>query len=338
MSEVQSAARLADSEPATTRVLACLTTFNAADVIETTLQALFNQTRPPDAILIIDNASSDDTLNRTFPDRVIVIRNAENVGPSGSIPIGFRYALEHGYDWMWILDHDSAPAPAALVKLLGLYSGWPRRLQEETAFISCLPTNPGEPPLHGRLFTPGGRFLISPPPDQRYYLCHVKVWSGCLYRMAAVREIGFPNPDYFIDRGELEYAYRVMKAGYKGYIDQESVLNHNFHGTPGLSTTRAKIGPLALTFYELAPLRCYYVCRNTLYFTLYDATDGPMAKFRELFRLLPRPGRSVLSGIAWQTALLTLNFALRPRTHWAQVRACLRGTWDGVTGNMAARF
>ena len=97
-------------------------------------------------------------------------------------------------------------------------------------------------------------------------------------------------------------------------------------------------GPITLKFFEAAPIRCYYICRNTLYFTIYELTDGPLAKFRELFRVLATRGRSTPSGIAWQTALFTLNFALRPLGHGAQVRACLRGVWHGLTGNIAARY
>jgi GT2 family glycosyltransferase len=338
VSAAQSATRLGDCRTSM-RVLANINTFNAGDIIDRTLDAVQHQTRPPDAILIVDNASTDGTLDRTFPEQVSVIRNAANLGTSGAIPIGFGHALERGFDWMWILDHDSAPEPEALATLLDLYAGWPSQLQEETGFISCLPLNqPEGEPLHGRLFTRYGRAVVSPAPEQRYYMCHVKVWSGCLYRLAAVRRIGFPNPDYVMDRGELEYAYRVMKAGYKGFVHQDAVLRHNFHGTPGLASKRVKVGPITLTFYELAPLRCYYICRNTLYFTLYDSTDGRLAKFRELWRLRSRPGRSLMSGVAWQAALLTLNFALRPRTHGAQIRACLRGIWDGITGNIAARY
>jgi hypothetical protein len=80
------------------------------------------------------------------------------------------------------------------------------------------------------------------------------------------------------------------------------------------------------------------VCRNTLYFTLYDSKEGFLAKFRELWRVRSRPGRSFMSGVAWQVALLTLNFVLRPRTHRAQIIASLRGVWDGLTGNIAARY
>jgi hypothetical protein len=48
--------------------------------------------------------------------------------------------------------------------------------------------------------------------------------------------------------------------------------------------------------------------------TLYDLTDGRLAKPRELLRLRSRPGR-LMGVIAWQAAALRMNFALRLRTH-----------------------
>lgn len=156
--------------------------------------------------------------------------------------------------------------------------------------------------------------------------------------MAAVREVGLPNPNYFVDRGELEYMYRLMKAGYTAVLHQDAVILHNIRGEQSLTPKVFKVGPIALTFYDAAPFRCYLTCRNTLYFTLYDLKDSRFAKFRELLRLGSRPGRGLMSGVAWQAALFTLNFALRPRTHGAHFRACLRGIWDGVTGNIAARY
>jgi len=321
------------------RVLAHIVTFNAADIIDGTLAAVQHQTRPPDAILIIDNASTDGTLDRTFPENVHVIRNTANLGVSGALEIGFGYALENGFDWMWILDHDSVAGPEALATLLKLYAGWPSSLQDEVGCIACLPLDqPDGQPLHGCLFTRRGRVLINPAPEQRHYLCHMTIWSGCLFRLAVVRRIGFPNPDYVIDRGELEYSYRLMKAGYKAFIHQDAVIRHNIRGAPSVAPKRFKIGPFSLKFYDLTPLRCYYICRNTLYFTLYEATDSRIVKFCELWRLRSRPGHSVLSGVAWQTTFLTLNFILRPHTHGAQIRACLRGIRDGITGNIAARF
>ncbi|MGA2410738.1 MAG: glycosyltransferase [Candidatus Binataceae bacterium] len=322
------------------RVLAHIHTFNDADVVDGTLDAVRHQTRPPDGFLIVDNASTDGTADREFPEGVTVIRNPANLGTSGAVGIGLTYALEHGFDWMWILDADSVPEPDALERLLDLYNSWPQSLRDETAFIACLPLDqPEGEPLHGRLFTRYGRVVITPPPGQRHYMCHITIWSGSLYRLAVVRKIGLPNPDYVLDRGELEYAYRVMKAGYKAFIHQDAVIRHNIRGAPGLHAKRRKLGPITVVSYELPPIRCYYTIRNTLYFTLYDSAEGRIPALRgELWRFRSRPGRSFMSGIAWQVSFFTLNFALRPRTHGAQVRACLRGIWHGVTGNIAARY
>jgi len=320
-------------------VLAYVHTFNDADVIDRTIEAIRRQTRPPESILLVDNASTDGTLNRAFPAGIDIIRNETNLGSCGAIGVGFTHALKHGFEWMWLLDADSVPELDALATLLELYAGWTGAQQEETAFLACLPIEQSTgKPVHGLRFTSRGRFVVTPSPDELCYPCHMTIWSGGLYRMAAVRQVGVPNPAYFVDRGELEYMYRVMKAGYKAFIHQDAIIRHNIRGEQSLTPNRLKVGPITLTFYDAAPFRCYLTCRNTLYFTLYDLKDGRLAKVRELFRLRRRPGRGLMSGVAWQAALFTVNFALRPRTHGAHVRACLRGIWHGVTGNIAARY
>src|SRR5271166_5416389 len=103
------------------RVLAHIHTMNDAAVIEQLLEGLRRQTRPPDAILIVDNASTDGTLDRTFSESVTIIRNPENLGTSGTVRIGFAHALEHGFDWIWVFDADSVPAPNVLENLVAFF-------------------------------------------------------------------------------------------------------------------------------------------------------------------------------------------------------------------------
>ena len=303
------------------RVLAHVHTFNDADVIDLTIEALLRQTRPVDGILVVDNASTDGTLDRPSLKNVTVLRHQENVGTSGAVVTGLRFALEHDYDWAWIFDADSMPEPDALGKLLDLYAGWPRSLQEETAFLACLPYNVKDGfPYHASVFSRRGLDAVRPKQGERYYPCHATLWSGSLYRLAAVRRIGLPNPDYVLDWGENEYAYRVMKAGYKGFMHQDAVLRHNIRGYTSLTTIEDKFGPATVTFYEFPAIRCYYLCRNTFYFALYDAAE-------EHFRLL-----------CVGMLILTLKFLMRPRHHGGQIGACLRGLWHGITGNIAARY
>jgi GT2 family glycosyltransferase len=306
------------------RVLAHIHTFNDADIIDRTIEAVLGQTRPVDGLLVVDNASTDGTLDRASLRHATVLRHPENRGTSGAVHSGFRFALEHHYDWVWVFDADSIPEPGALQQLLDLYAGWPRNLQDETGFLACQHQNVADGvPQHGGIFTEHGRAASGPVPQQRYFPCHFTIWSGCLYRLDAVRQIGLPNANYVLDWGEGEYGYRVMKAGYKAFIHQDSILHHNIRGYTTIDPTVLKLGPLSLTFIEAPPIRCYYSCRNMLYFVLYDIARG---RPKLLLRSLLGPAR------------LTLTFLLRPRNHGEHIRACFRGFWHGLTGNIAARY
>ncbi len=166
------------------------------------------------------------------------------------------------------------------------------------------------------------------------------IWSGNLYRLAAVRQVGLPNPDYFMDWGEYEYGYRIKKAGFKAFVYQDAVMDHNIVGIQSLTPRKVKLGPFTITFYDNAASRCYYLCRNTVYFSLYDYEGrSPRLLRPAVWRVRPAPGRpGLMRGLAWQMTFFIMNFLVRPRTHLPHVRACLRGIWHGVTGNMAARY
>ncbi len=304
------------------RVLVHIHTFNDAAVIDRTIEALSRQTRPIDGILVVDNASTDGTLERPSLKNVTVLRHSENLGTSGAVHSGFRYALDEDYDWIWVFDADSVPEPDALAKLLDLYTGWPRDVQDKTAFLACLNYNVQDGvPRYGGMFV-GGRFAPIMQVSEDCYPCHVTIWSGCLYRLAAVRQIGLPNPDYVLDWGEAEYGYRVMKAGYQGFTLQDAILHHNYDHTAN-KPADIKTGSTTTGFREFAPIRCYYTCRNVLYFGLYDFTESRFGFM----------GRSAV-----RVFLFQLSYLMRPRHHRDHILACLRGIWHGVTGNIAARY
>jgi GT2 family glycosyltransferase len=306
------------------RVLVHIHTFNDADIIDGIIEAVLRQTRPIDGILVVDNASSDGTLEQPSLKHATVLRLSENTGTSGAVHSGIRFALEHDYDWIWVFDADSIPEPDALQKLLDLYDSWPSDQQNETALLACLHFNVGETePRHGGIFTEDGMAEARPEPRSRHYLTHFTIWSGCLYRLAAIRHTGLPNADYALDWGEGEFGYRVMKAGYKGFTHQDAILHHNVRGYSSFTPIEVKLGLAKFTFYEFPPIRCYYTSRNMLYFLLY-----------EIAHRRPRLLLWTLLGVAKQMA----GFLIRPRHHREHLLACVRGFWHGVTGNIAARY
>jgi GT2 family glycosyltransferase len=91
--------------------------------------------------------------------------------------------------------------------------------------LACLPINQVDGrPLHANVLTRLGQVVVEPEPGRRYYPFHVTIWSGCLYRLAAVRNIGLPNPDYVLDWGENEYGHRLTSTGYRAFVDQHAVM------------------------------------------------------------------------------------------------------------------
>lgn len=325
------------------RILGHIHTFNDENVIERCLGALLAQTRPADAILIVDNGSTDGTLDRDFPPEVTVVRNGHNMGTSGAVHIGLKYAMENGFDWALILDADCALRPDALEKLVALWESLSPDVQAKIWRLSSLPMelpekavsvpfsvslafyegNQTPRPRHGVVFSDRGYARVVPEAGASHYACDATIWSGCMFRLDAVREVGLPPMDYVLDWGEYEYGYRGKRKGFKALMSQESLLDHNIRGHASFQFTRYGIGPFAFQLIEMPPIRCYYVIRNTLYFWLFEF-HGP-----SLRAALPR---------IFKMVFLTLNFAVRPISHREHFKACLRGFRDGLAKRMDRRY
>lgn len=77
-------------------------------------------------VLIIDDSSRDSTFARShtvskddqLPFRLTVLFNPENQGYGGNQKIGYRYAIENGYDYVALIHGDGQYAPECLPDLL----------------------------------------------------------------------------------------------------------------------------------------------------------------------------------------------------------------------------
>jgi GT2 family glycosyltransferase len=306
------------------RILAQVVTFNDAEVVDRALGAIRRQTRPPDAIVVVDNASTDGTLDRIFPKDVTVVRNSTNLGMGGAIGIGFARATEQEFDWIWMLDPDSVPEPDALANLLSFFERLSASEQESVCFLGCRLSNRSSGADHRpHLLTPSGVDLLSIDAEGDHCQCDCFIWSGSLFRMRAVAKIGLPSADYFIDLAELEYGYRARQLGFSSYIVFSSVLHQDVGRPPGVMVRVWRFGPVSIRLYEMSPLRCYYHVRNMLYFWLYQCRPTrPRWVVRSLIHAVVLPG----------------TLAVRPLGHRQHLIACLRGFWDGVTMHMERRY
>jgi GT2 family glycosyltransferase len=306
------------------RVLAHIHTFNDAAVIENLLDGLRRQTRPLDAIIIVDNASTDNTLDRVFPPNVTLVRHSENTGSCGGVHTGLAHGLDQGFDWTWVFDADSVPEPDALENLLAFHEGLPPAERERVCFLaSHMATASGVPKDQPMIFTESGIEYVPFNSAAPAIPADFFIWSGLLFRMPAVRKIGLPSRDYVIDFGELEYGYRAKQLGFESYMVNTAVVNQDVGRPPGVLSRTARFGPFTFRYFEFSPIRTYYRVRNLLYFWLYECR--PLRKRWVI--------RSIRSGL-----LFPRNFAFRPVSHRRHLIACLRGFWDGLTMHMERRY
>jgi len=70
-------------------------------------------------VVVVDDASTDETVEVAREHGATVLRLPFNVGIGGAVQTGFRYALANGYDLAVRLDGDGQHDPAELPKLLG---------------------------------------------------------------------------------------------------------------------------------------------------------------------------------------------------------------------------
>jgi len=110
------------------RIAALVVTFNRKDVLIHTLEAVMNQTRKPDLLVIVNNGGTDGTgefleeFSKTHED-VEILNMSENLGGAGGFSRGIHYVYDKGqYDWGWLMDDDAIPAPNALETLLSFYN------------------------------------------------------------------------------------------------------------------------------------------------------------------------------------------------------------------------
>ena len=69
----------------------------------------FQQSEVPVEIIVIDNASSDDTvafIKKNYPD-IILIESKENLGFAKANNIGMKYALDNAADFVFLLNQDA---------------------------------------------------------------------------------------------------------------------------------------------------------------------------------------------------------------------------------------
>jgi glycosyltransferase involved in cell wall biosynthesis len=108
-----------------TRVLAIVPAFNEADSVADVVRRIDGSGLGLD-VVVVDDGSADETAAIARAAGAHVLELPYNLGIGGAVQTGYRYALEHGYDYAVQIDGDGQHDPAEAARLLERIGREPR--------------------------------------------------------------------------------------------------------------------------------------------------------------------------------------------------------------------
>lgn len=205
------------------RVCAVIVTYNRKELLRECLRAVLSQTRPPDHVLVVDNASTDGTpemLREEFP-QVEVLRLPENQGGAGGFHEGMKRAYEAGFEWLWVMDDDAIPRKTCLEKLL--------ISAKESKFkvIGPLVVDVKNPADLAFPLMVGRRMLLKVSEVQPSCINgYINLWNGAVLHKSVIDKVGLPNKELFVRGEEVDYHFRLKRSGVRFATVKECEVLH----------------------------------------------------------------------------------------------------------------
>lgn len=228
--QAEPAKRAEQAQTATISKLAMvITTYKRQKLLATLFDSILALEQAPWRIIVVDNEQSDETRGmveefetkvndqwgKTVVDgdgnqsRVVYAPQTENLGGAGGFSAGVKKAYELGAEWFWVMDDDVAVLPDAIAKLAPWtkrheviqgsrfdYDGGPFYWQYDFRIGLGIPN-----PIAPAAFGPAG-----------YRVMNTLCFEGGLFSRRVVKQIGLPDPRFFIYWDDTIYGYRASKV------------------------------------------------------------------------------------------------------------------------------
>ena len=197
------------------KVVAVIVTYNRCNLLLEALNSLINQRRPPQKIIIVNNASTDETEDLlrvngwTNHSDILLISLPINMGGAGGFNIGLRKAYELGAEWIWIMDDDCIPEKECLSNLLIAADLIESSISDQIGFLASRV-----------LWTDGSPCLMNlPTPHQLWIGLHqnypflsrlsASSFVSMLVSKNSIEKVGLPIKEFFIWFDDYEFSRRI---------------------------------------------------------------------------------------------------------------------------------
>ena len=249
-------------------------TFNRQRLLEQLLHSISKMESKPSKVIIVNNASTDDTASvmenwrhRNSNLDIELIHLITNTGGAGGFKTGIERALKGPEEWIWVMDDDVVVLPNAIENAKtwasefdafmgqrltpdGDVVNWSHLLSERTGLAPLVPRNPfGQ---HKSVASNSGCF------------------EGMFISRKAILGTGLPDSRFFITWDDATYGWLLSRKFRVGYVEDVFLQR---------TIEMKSIGPKSFTVYSRNDLGRYYFIRNRGIQAKYFKHAGSLNKF-----------------------------------------------------------
>ncbi|CCK80301.1 glycosyltransferase family 2 protein [Desulfobacula toluolica] len=216
------------------QIAVVIVNWNKKKDVLTLLSELNNISDPLFDVYVVDNASTDDSveaIKKNFP-AIFLILNPSNLGGTGGFNSGMHEVMkQQKYDYIWLLDNDAIVESETLKGLIHVMES-----NNDIGVVGSLICHPDKPDI---VIEQGGWVDWNQGLWKAWYLNKkrsqltedikdVDYVAACsmLIRIDVLQQIGFFDSRMFIHWDDVEFCLRVKKKGYRVVSTKESVVYH----------------------------------------------------------------------------------------------------------------
>ena len=218
-------------------VSAIVVNWNGGAMLQDALASLFAQTWSALEVILVDNGSTDGSVEqaeRRFGDKLLIIENAKNEGFARGNNIGFEAAKG---EWVFLLNSDAVCDPDVIAELMQFAADKP-----DVGQLACRIVRADQP----NFFDSTGLLLY---PDG---VCRSRGWQeknmgqydraeevlaphgcACALRKAMLDRIGGFDEDFFCYLEDLDLGVRGQLTGWKCWYVPSTLVRHKKSATAG---------------------------------------------------------------------------------------------------------
>jgi glycosyltransferase involved in cell wall biosynthesis len=220
-SPIDAASASAAFDPASATI--AIVTYNRSGLLSRLLTSITTMDPRPGHVVVVDNASSDDTADvvESFRDRLgallVYRRMTTNTGGSGGFSEGMRVAYELGSEWIWLMDDDVEVIHDGLARM----GAWAPRFQSIQG--RRYDYDGSEFYWQYRLSIPFGIPIPFAPAGfdaSRYREMNSGCFEGMFIHRDIVAQIGLPDPRFFIYWDDSIYGWLASRRTTAVIVDE----------------------------------------------------------------------------------------------------------------------